>query len=265
MIAIPTTDPAVLARRKSSTEYARRRRDRDLAERMRRQTHCPRKAGSGRCGCRIEHFTVGNGRVVSRCAWCERRKAGICRDCPKPVEGRLLSAIRCATCKPNARRLQIRQSQQRNREEINARARARLRKMPKKKKAEHLEYKRLYRKANPDKVRAQKQRYIARKTPAYVEYHRRYNARPKRAQRKRDQRARAVPAVEPLKVQTPMPVRYARTGQRLCLTPECRRVVTHRKKICSKCRQLAVEAAKAALENRRGRGRRTDLEQAKAA
>lgn len=229
-----------------------------------------------------------------------------------------------------ARKEQCRRHQLQNRDELNARARARLRKLPKKKKAQLLEYKRLYRKANPDKVRAQKQRYIAKKTPAYVEYHRRYNARPKRAQRKREQATaayyrdhpdrpapvcekcelpiawkplprgragrppkicdaccapsilkrrqaaraiavgraevlRAKAAVEPLKVQTPMPVPYARTGQRLCLTPGCRTVVTHRKKVCTKCKQRAVEAAKAALANRRGRGRRTDLEQRQAA
>lgn len=218
-------------RRKYAREYARRQRERLLAEQMGRSIVCPRSNGGAPCGGPLDHATDGTGRVVTTCRWCERRKAGICRDCPLPVEGRRRSAIRCRSCKVRVRSEYARRHRERHREELNAKAVRRLRSLTPEKRATLLEYKRLYRKANPDKVRAQKKRYVAKKTAAYVEYHKKYAA-----------------GVRP---QSRMVVRYAKTGQRLCLTPKCPITVTHRKKRCSRCIQRDAELARRQIEARR--------------
>lgn len=93
-----------------------------------------------------------------------------------------------------------------------------------------------------------------------------YDLARRQAVRARQAEAQAAPVkkrrrVKPLRVQHPMPSRYAPTGERLCFTPGCDIVVTHRKKKCSKCRDLEAREARALIDRLHGgRGRRTDLE-----
>lgn len=49
--------------------------------------------------------TSGDGRLVTTGDWCvhERRRRGICLDCPRPVEGDPRKALRCRGCKLAAR------------------------------------------------------------------------------------------------------------------------------------------------------------------
>lgn len=145
-------------------------------------------------------LTDGIGRTTVVCRFCERRQAGICRDCPTPVEGRRGTALRCTVHKEVARREQMRKHQQTNREGINRRANARYH-GDEAARQRKLESKRLWRKANPDKVRAAKQRYAKRygskPDSRYLDYHRRYNAQTARQQRKRAQAKAAYYRVHP--------------------------------------------------------------------
>src|SRR4051812_37594755 len=58
------------------------------------------------CGGILEYSIDTVGRVVEKCPLCERRRAGICRDCPARVEGEVGKALRCARCKREAKRQQ---------------------------------------------------------------------------------------------------------------------------------------------------------------
>lgn len=60
---------------------------------------CQRRAGRQVCGGTLRDLVDGLGRVVRSCERCARRKAGLCRDCPRPVEGRIGDALRCTRCK----------------------------------------------------------------------------------------------------------------------------------------------------------------------
>jgi hypothetical protein len=104
------------------------------------------------------------GRTTVRCLQCERRKAGICRDCPAPVSGTVGRALRCEPCKVRAMELQDRRHALRYREEYNERNRIR------RKRPEVMETSRRQRRrwaaANREKTRAAKRRYRARKRKA---------------------------------------------------------------------------------------------------
>src|SRR5438270_928209 len=93
----------VADRRTYAREYARQRREAKLSALQRTSTTCPRQQGTGRCGGLLETIILEGGRTRIMCPLCERRKRGICRDCPRPVEGQVGRAIRCARCKHRAR------------------------------------------------------------------------------------------------------------------------------------------------------------------
>lgn len=69
---------------------------------------------------RVEISTDGHGNMVERlvCGCEERRRAGICLDCPKPVEGRIGVALRCAECKRKAQREYSRRYRERHPDRI---------------------------------------------------------------------------------------------------------------------------------------------------
>lgn len=67
--------------------------------------HCAVRRPGGRvCGCVLRFVTDRIGRVHEVCDRCARRKAGICSDCPLPVDGTVGKAERCADCKREAAR-----------------------------------------------------------------------------------------------------------------------------------------------------------------
>lgn len=313
-------------RRVYHRKHAARRRAGQLEQLQLRSHRCPRKAGPGQCGGLLETYIDGTGRTRVRCPLCERRKVGVCRDCGAPVAGLVGRALRCATHKETARRRQLQAFAERHADEIRARARAAYQDEDVRRRRN--EYKRLYRKLHPDKVRAQKERYIAKHAAdpdsKYNRYHRRYRAKyrlqkqllererlvaappprktsPKctqcgkstrwkpvprghsgrpwtvctaclfpgarkiRLRSRRRQLARAKAWVEslPSPAQVKRPPNAAPRGpgwERTCITPDCDRVVTHRKKKCTKCRERDAQLAASKLETQRGRGRRTDLE-----
>lgn len=324
-----------IGRRIRAAQYARQRRERELAERQRTSTVCPRRAGSGRCGAVLETLVERGGQTRIVCPLCERRKRGICRDCPKPVEGRVGTAMRCAEHKAIARATQIAAHQARNRDEINVRARSRLRALKRAGDArylEKLEYKRAYRKTHRDKVRAQKQRSYARRKEQllgdggyFPEYRRKHAAHYRDIQQQKTRarqalwtppicivegcgaviehdwvtRERAMTRYRPARCDVhcfAYELRLRRTkreilveearaemlagvpsknrvahrppgyfetraagGLRRCLTPGCDRVVTGRKKKCTRCKADEARRAAEILAAHQGRGRRTDL------
>lgn len=125
------------------------------------------------------------GRIIVRCRQCERRKAGICRDCPAPVVGTIGKAYRCASCKERARQVDDRRNRERHREERNARARVRAKRDDVK--AKKAAQKRGWAKQNPDRIKAYRRAYILKQTPGYVAGYRRANADPIRVARKQEQ------------------------------------------------------------------------------
>jgi hypothetical protein len=175
-------------RRADQRRYEQRKRDRAWLAAARGRRTCPFKQGLyGVCRGVLEEITI-DGRLVIHCPRCERRRRGLCQDCPRPVTGRVGSARRCASCRTRFRQRSIRAYQECNREKRNARnrdryfanAEARERK---------LAYKRAWRKAHPDKVRAQKRRAALRQRAKHLEYHRKYNAR-RRAAKAKEMRER---------------------------------------------------------------------------
>lgn len=168
------------ARRRYSREYARRKRAERVARANRGRTHCAAKFGGGPCSGPLETRLDAIGRALLVCPWCERKAAGLCRDCSQPVAGRVGYSIRCARHTDGAKRAQIRASHLRNVEERRARARDLRRQRATGDAAWHdrdLEYKRAWRKANRDKVRAQKRRESLRQSKHKLKYHERYRAK----------------------------------------------------------------------------------------
>jgi hypothetical protein len=308
-------------RRRLNTQNARNAREQALAAAQFGQRLCPRRYGPGVCAGILETTIGSGGRTLVRCPRCERRKAGLCRDCNGRVEGEIGRASRCKECKRKFRNLVTARYVQANHDKVKAHSRAHYQNNPEIR-ARRNEYKRLYRKAHPEKVREQKRRYVAkyreRVTSKYAKYHARYrkkhqayyrqlqntrNALERKAppkctacgkstrwkpipgavgrpwktcnacawphQRKERLRIRRralrrlrevakVPTKPPKLVPPTAPATRGPGFERLCLV--CHDVVvTHRKKKCSKCRELERQAALVKLAPFRGRGRRTDL------
>lgn len=316
-----------VATRKRNTEWARGRRFAALLEQWKTATRCPKKMGGGTCDGPLVTRVIEHGQTVIVCAWCERQDAGLCRDCSAPVEGTRRKAVRCGVHKEIAKRRQMNACIKRNHELVLERARTSYHRPDRR--AHRNDYKRQWRKANPEKVRAQKKRYVEShrdvETSAYKKYHARYRkahrlhyrelqntrsaiaastravppctacgkptkwtpvpgklgGRPwakcnrcvfpcvrkerRRIRRAAEKRIAADPRFglkpKPVKVLRPAAPAVRGPGwERLCLTPGCEIVVTHRKKKCTKCRERDAKLAVEKLAAQHGRSRRTDLE-----
>lgn len=148
-------------------------------------TSCTHRSGRYACGALLD-IRVVDGHLVERCPACERRKAGVCRDCPRPVAGMIGRALRCAACTKEARRRADRKSAANNREKRRAANRRRWRASAKLR-ARKREQRRAWAKANPDAVKRHKRRYALKQTQGYRAGIARNNARPERAEAKRAQ------------------------------------------------------------------------------
>ncbi|MDB4893447.1 MAG: hypothetical protein JWL61_5302 [Gemmatimonadetes bacterium] len=142
-----------------------------------------------RCVLRIE--VVRGGATVTICDWCERKRAGLCRDCPRRVYGTVGKAMRCEACArrrvrehdkkhrsdPEVRR----QIESRNRKRYRAEASYRERKCARR---------REWAARNPEKVKRAARRLLLSEGPSrqrHLATQRRHNADPVRAQKKRVQ------------------------------------------------------------------------------
>jgi len=175
---------------KPNTAWARRKRAALLAERNRFEDYCQkRRGGGGVCGGELQYISAPGGGIVLRCPACARQRMGVCRDCDKPVDGRRGYAIRCAQHKEVAKREQMRRSQELHREERLEKARASYQQNDEVRRRRN-EYRRLYRKAHPDKIREQKRRAALRDNAAKkhtLAWHRKHNKKKARILRKRQQ------------------------------------------------------------------------------
>ncbi len=173
--------------RHRNTLWARRKREYELDVARRGQTRCPRRHGPGKCGGTLEHLVRRDGTIYSVCPRCERRKRGICADCPAPVEGRIESAIRCRACKRKARAMYTARHRQRDPEGYRRKSQrlvARRRADPERH-AHDLAVKKAWRARNVVRIKLQKRKwrlnpnrpngYSTREK--YEAYHRAYRAK----------------------------------------------------------------------------------------
>lgn len=272
------------SRRTYQREYARKRRDRALAAANATSHVCQRRQGAGTCGARLEDVVDrATGRSLVVCPACERRRRGICRDCPRPVDGQVGTALRCAACKRRAQTENAARYSVRNRETVNRRQRDRLRQLPSEERARKLAYKRMWRRANPEKISRYRKEEAVRRREKIKAYHK---ARRARLREEITAKARAyyhattpapvlppcgkcgaaIPYVPPGRPRTrcdecvppclrarrrrdagtwtrPSPERPLRT----CVTPGCDIVVTHRAKKCTKCKAKHTAMARTLL------------------
>lgn len=182
----------------SRREYARRwrakRRDQlvraQIAPLLATATRCPWPvSGGNECGGRLRTTTGPLGQTVVVCDWCDRRRRGTCRDCQSPVNGAVGRALRCRGHQHIARRQQVAAYAERNIEHVRAMARASYNNNEEIRRRRN-DQKRAWRKANPDKVKAQKQRYVEKHSgnpsSTYNRYHRRYRNKYQHAVRARE-------------------------------------------------------------------------------
>jgi hypothetical protein len=218
--------------RPRARRYAAQQRERKLAKRRMSARTCPRKFGRyGVCGAVIEADVV-NGKLIVSCPACERFQRGICRDCPRPVAGMPRRSRRCAVHTALAATIAGGTYRTRHREVVNRKAKLFMRRPEVR--ARNTKAKRVWRQANPDKVRAQKVRQAQRRSPRRLAYHATYYAT-----HRDDQRAQRI-------------ARHQGTAPlRTCVTPGCDIVLTGRKKKCTRCKARAVATARALLATRR--------------
>ena len=98
---VPRCPACSLARKRTNWRAGNRRyrsrvQRRRWLEQTRGRQRCAYRLG-GRRTCRglLEVVFDRLGRMGLVCPICERRKAGVCQDCPRPVEGRKGTALRC--------------------------------------------------------------------------------------------------------------------------------------------------------------------------
>lgn len=195
-------------RTRYAREWARRKRAALLAAERREATTCPRRMGPGICGGTLRWTRAVDRSWKRSCPRCERREAGTCQDCDQPVAGRVRSALRCAT---HQRRRQLQHGHD-YKQRHYATVRRKWRKYHKSHASEKAAYKRLWRKLNREKVRAQKRRYALRQKARAREYHLAYRMAA-------DVEGRTLP----------------RFASRECLT--CPTLVKGRVKKCDDCKQ----------------------------
>lgn len=168
------------------------------------------------CGGLLEHDVQPGGAVVTRCPRCERRLAGLCRDCPRPVYGAIGRAIRCAECAAAARATSRRRSEEdpeiRKRKNAQWRKRWRTdRAFRERRKARRKEWEA----AHPEARKRHRRRYHLKRTPGYVAGYMRANARPERAEKKRRQALERYYRLHPVR---PAPV-CAKCGEPIAWKP----------------------------------------------
>lgn len=220
-------------RRPYARRYAAKKRARAIsAKRMTART-CPRRFGRhGVCGGVLDADVIG-GVLVVTCPLCERMAKGLCRDCPATVDGPVGRARRCAVHRAAANRQSMRKYTENHRYALRVRARKSYQ-TSEAERTRRAEYKRAWRKANRDKVKAQKRRAALRQPARVREYMTEYRATHRR---KSAAQGRA---------------RYHGTlPLRTCLTARCSTVLTGRKKKCARCKEREARAAAQALAARR--------------
>lgn len=173
----------------------------------------------------------------------DRRRACICQRCDLPTVGKPKIALYCETHRKEARA----EVEKRNRKKAGnryqrtyyerhgdlqrQRSREYYQNDPERRESRN-EYKRAWRKLNRNKVREQKRRSYRRRKLQFADYIEKYQAEVAAEVRKPQRRKN-------------------KHGERLCVTPYCRSVMTGRAKKCLKCKVNEIRAARRTLEQRR--------------
>lgn len=157
---------------------------------------CPLK----HCRGALDIEVVRGGHVVTVCQRCERRKAGLCRDCPKKVYGTVGKAMRCEWCAKQTKREHARRwmADPDNRAKKNAGYRARTK--TQESRAKRAANRRAWCAKNPEKVKRHHRNFLLREGRArenYLAYHRKRNADPVAGQKKRDHALRRYYELHP--------------------------------------------------------------------
>lgn len=162
-------------RRRYARLYARKQRARVLARVRSQQVNgkCPRKSGRYPCGGQLVPSVSRAGLLEYTCHRCDRREAGLCQDCPRPVEGRVRSALRCHACKRRVLNASTARYVARNLKLVRTKARE----FARRNRVAGMAYKKLWRAANPEKVKAQKRREALRQNPKTLAWHKRWSSR----------------------------------------------------------------------------------------
>lgn len=159
----------------------RRRRLKEFQELAAGQRFCPVRHGpKATCGARLLETTDRLGRVAVSCPACDRRRRGICRDCPRPVAGIVGRSLRCADCKVRFATECCTRNRVRHRDDINKRRRQQLRKRPDLR-AKKNAYRKAYRLAHPEKVREWKRKEALKQDPRVLAAARLRNAELRKA------------------------------------------------------------------------------------
>jgi hypothetical protein len=82
-----------------SNAWVQRARRAALEAKNRHAKTCQRRSGRVPCGGELRDEIDRLGRLVRHCDRCARRKAGVCRCCPQPVDGKVGQALFCARCR----------------------------------------------------------------------------------------------------------------------------------------------------------------------
>lgn len=161
--------------------WCQRRRDAARSAENQTRTTCSLRT----CRGQLREHVDSLGRLEVSCPTCERRQAGICRDCPRPVAGRRGLATRCAECRDAARKRQEVAARVRRDPVKRARTDRRRARRPEVRQRRAAQ-RRAWRQANPDRVRAHKRRAALNPTPRQRERERYWNSQPERIQQKRE-------------------------------------------------------------------------------
>lgn len=173
---------------------------------------------------RVEFTTDGTGRTVQQplpCGCEERKRAGICQDCPSPVEGAAGRALRCGPCKKKARSVYSRRWRENHPEQARERdQRSNAQRRTPEGRARRRERERKYRKKPEVRARilAQRRRRAVKNPHRKAEYARRYKAKhPERVKEQQD-RANAKRREAAREYMHRYATKYVGEGK----TPKCR-------------------------------------------
>ena len=132
---------------------------------MTRTTHAPAdRCALTKCRGVLTLTTDDLGRVHATCGQCARRRAGLCRDCPRPVDGTVGKAVRCAACRRVAERATSNRYHHRHLEA--RRAHDRIRTKTPSARQRRAATAQTWRQRNPIKVKRANMRQYARRHPA---------------------------------------------------------------------------------------------------
>lgn len=139
-----------------------------------------------RCRTLLVFATNGFGKLVASCPACDRRRAGVCADCPGQVEGTIGKAVRCHAHKVVTRK-ECQAKWQRDNRDVRNKAQRRRWRESEVRREKHVASSREWRHRNPERVKRQKRRYALKQTPGYIAGYKRWNKDPIRAAKKRAQ------------------------------------------------------------------------------